>query len=241
VLIELDHLRKSFGNVLVLGDVTLGVPPGEIVALLGANGAGKTTLLRALAGVVAPDGGGILYDGEPFDRGRMDLRRKLVFLPDFPFAFGHLDAVRHIGMTMRLYERPIENREEHIVEILRNLDLLPLAATPMQNLSRGQYYKVCLAGLLAVDPDLWLLDEPLASGMDAHGIAYFTPAARHAAARGATVLYSTQILDVAETFSSRVCVIERGRIAFYDAVETLTNGDRKGALEALFQELRDRT
>lgn len=239
--IELDSLRKAYGNVLVLNDISLSVPPGEIVAVVGANGAGKTTFLRALAGVVAPDAGAILYDGERFDRSRMDLRRRFVFLPDFPFGFGHLDAVRHIGMAMRLYERPIEQHEERIVEILRNLHLLPVSATPMQNLSRGQYYKVCLAGLLAIDPELWLLDEPLASGMDAHGIAYFKQAAREAAGRGATVFYSTQILDVAENFSDRVCVIERGNIVFFDSVDKLANGDRKGALETLFQELRERT
>lgn len=78
--------HESFGLTPALADVSLDFEPGEIVAVLGPNGAGKTTLLRCLIGVAAPDSGEIRCDGEVFQRDRIDLRKRMFFLPDFPLA-----------------------------------------------------------------------------------------------------------------------------------------------------------
>jgi ABC-type multidrug transport system ATPase subunit len=241
VRIELKRVRKSFGGVRALDDISMTIGPGEIIAVLGANGAGKTTLLRALAGVVSPDHGEILFDGEEFHRGRMDLRRRFVFLPDFPFLFASMDVLRHIGMMLRLYKTMPDATEERVVEALRHLDLLPLAETPLVHLSRGQLYKTALAGLLAVQPEVWLLDEPFASGMDPLGIGYFKEQARAAAAAGRTVIYSTQILDVAERFSDRVALIHEGRMLLFESVGEMAVrlSAPEGVLEAAFQKLRE--
>src|SRR6266545_4954449 len=99
VKIRTEGLSKSYGGVLALDAVSLEIDPGQIVAVLGANGAGKTTLLRCLAGIAAPSRGRIYYDGEQFFRKRVDLRRRLSFLPDFPPMFAHMTAGRHIAMA----------------------------------------------------------------------------------------------------------------------------------------------
>ena len=83
--IRLEDVSKRYGKVRALDKVTLEVQPGQIVALLGTNGAGKTTLLRCLASLVAPEGK-IFFDSEPFRRDRINLRKRLMFLPDFPIA-----------------------------------------------------------------------------------------------------------------------------------------------------------
>jgi ABC-type multidrug transport system ATPase subunit len=221
--------------------VSLEIEPGQIVTLLGPNGAGKTTLLRCLAGIAAPDKGEILYDDQPFRRDRLDLRRRFCFLGDFPFLFWEHSIVRNIGIFLRLFEAERPGVEERVVEYLGELDLLPLARMPVRFLSRGQAYKTALAALLAVDPEVWLLDEPFASGMDPHGINALKRHAREAAARGRTVLYSTQILDIAERFSQRVCVIHRGEIRAFDTLDRLREqaGDKSRVLEELFQQLRE--
>ena len=74
--VALDAVSKRFGRIRALDVVSFSIEPGEIVAVLGVNGAGKTTLLRALGGIVAPDRGAILFDGERFHRGRIDLRKR---------------------------------------------------------------------------------------------------------------------------------------------------------------------
>jgi ABC-type multidrug transport system ATPase subunit len=223
--IELEKLSKRFFGSLALNGVSANLEPGQVVSLLGANGAGKTTLLGALAGIVAPEGQ-ILFDGERFHRGRMDLRRRLMFLPDQPLLCVHL------------YEAG-EPKPERVVEVLQNLNLLGLAASAVGTFSRGQAYKASLAALMVLDPELWILDEPFASGMDPGGIAYFRQEASAAAKRGRTVLYSTQILDLAERFSDRLWVLDEGRLRMEGSAEELKATAGSPSLEGVFLRLRD--
>jgi len=98
-----------------------------------------------------------------------------------------------------------------------------------------------LTALLAVDPEVLLLDEPFASGMDPNGITFLKHEARAAAARNRTVVYSTQILDTAETLADRVLIIDRGQVRYYaplDDLRSLATGREGGVLEQLFQQLR---
>jgi len=200
--ITIDKVSKKFGGVWALEEVSLNWEAGQIIGLLGANGAGKTTLLNCLAGVVAPSNGKISYDGTKFHRGQLELRRKLMYLPDFPMAFAKMNVLEHISMCVSLYQRAEPNGID-VARILAQLSLLPLAGMPLGTMSRGQLYKSELAAMFVVDPELWILDEPMASGMDPMGIAAFKKAAREAVARGRTVVYTTQILEIAEKLPVR--------------------------------------
>jgi ABC-2 type transport system ATP-binding protein len=166
-----------------------------------------------------------------------------MFLPDFPMMYGEMTVLKHLAMLLRIYGRIDEGIEGRIIEILQELDLLPLIDMPMGKLSRGQIYKCALAGLLAVDPELWLLDEPFASGMDPHGISFFKREARAAADRGRTVIYSTQILDVAENLSDQVCIIDKGELRICAPVAELQEKGSMvvpgGILEDVFQKMRE--
>lgn len=240
--IELVGLTKRYRAIAALEDVSLQIPPGETVAVLGPNGAGKSTLLRCLAGIVAPDAGEVHYDRETFLRDRLDLRKRLFLMPDFPFVYPHMTVVRHIGMVLRLYGADHAGVEETVIELLREFDMLPLAETRLGTLSRGQTYKAALCALLAADPELWMFDEPFASGMDPRGLTAFRRRCRDAVFRGRTVLYTTQILDVAERFSDRVCIIHQGKVHAFDRVHRLratAAEDNDSVLEAVFDELHE--
>jgi ABC-type multidrug transport system ATPase subunit len=239
--IELRGLTKKYKSFRALDDVSLSLASGQIVALLGPNGAGKTTLLRCLAGTIAPQQGEILYDGVIFRRDQMDLRKRFLFLPDFPAVFEDWSPIAHMGMTLRLFGRDQPGIEQRVVELFREFDLLPFASAPFATLSRGQRYKTALAALIAVNPDLWLLDEPFASGMDPNGINSFKRHARQAAAAGSIIIYSTQILDAAERFSDRICIIHRGKVAAFDETARLRQSDGGGTsgLDELFAQLRE--
>ncbi len=238
--IELRRLGKSYDGRRVLDRVSFEVGPGQIVGVLGENGAGKTTLLRCLAGLVAPAEGMILYDDETFRRDRLDLRRRLHFLPDFPFVFPEQTLSQQLGVVLRVYGADGSGVEERVVGLLRDFDLLALTAKPLGKFSRGQLYKAALVMLLAVDPELWLLDEPFASGMDPHGIIAFRRHARDAINRGRTVIFTTQILEVAERFADRVCILHRGELRAFETMAALMTKARDGAgpLEAVFHQLR---
>ncbi len=239
--IELQEVTKKFKSLPALDTVSLNIEPGQILALLGPNGAGKTTMLRCLAGITAPDSGQMLFDGEEYVRGRTDLRRRFHFLPDIPPVFEEWSPLQHLGMALRLYERDQAGQEDRVLELLRDFDLLPMANAPFATLSRGQRFKAVLITLMAVDPEVWLLDEPFASGMDPHGINVFKRRAREAAALGRTIIYSTQILDAAERFSDRICVIHRGKVRAYTPTAELRKqgGGDTSALDDLFSQLRE--
>lgn len=239
--IELRAVTKSYRSTQALSRVSLDIAPGQIISLLGPNGAGKTTLLRCLAGIAAPDSGNLYFDDQEFRRDRLDLRQRLHTLPDFPFLFWDQTILRNLAIILRLYEADGDGAEQRVLALLREFDLLPLALRTVQTLSRGQAYKVGLVAMIATDRDLWLLDEPFASGMDPHGIDAFKRHARAAATRGRTVLYSTQLLDVAERFADRVCVIHQGEIHAFDTLTRLREqaSDKHNVLEEMFRHLRE--
>jgi len=238
--IDLTSVSKNYGAFFALKDVTLTIPRGQIVALLGPNGAGKTTLMRCLSGISVPDRGEIRYDETLFTRDEMELRKRFFFLPDFPFVYPEMTVIRHIGMVLKIYGADTPDAAEKVVALLKDFDLLTHIDAPLGGLSRGEAYKAGLVAFLACDPDVWMLDEPFASGMDPHGLMSFKQRAKDAAARGRTVLYSTQILDVAETFSDQVCVIHKGIVRAFGSVASLKSegsGDGR-VLEELFEKLR---
>jgi ABC-type multidrug transport system ATPase subunit len=209
--VEMRSVSKRYGKTRALDKVSLEVVPGEIVSVLGANGAGKTTMLRCLSGIAGVDEGEVYYDDRAFRRDDLEARKGFFFLPDFPFLFWDQSVLRNIGIILRLYGADGSGIEERVLELMRDFDLLPLADSPAGALSRGQAYKTAIVALLATDTEVWLLDEPLASGMDPLGISALKRLAREAAGRGRTIVYSTQVLDVAERFSDRVCVIHQRR------------------------------
>ena len=237
--IELRAASKSYGRARALDRASLEIGPSQIVAILGANGAGKTTLLRCLAGIAAPDSGEILYNDQTFERDNLELRRRLFFLPDFPVVFYEMSVVRHIGMVLRVFEREESGIEARVLQLLKDFDLFTVAENPLNTLSRGQVYKAALVALIAVSPEIWLLDEPFASGMDPHGINLLKRHVREAVTRGCTIIYSTQILEVVEKFSDRVCILHQGEVRAFDSVALLENSTQGGGLEDIFQQLRE--
>lgn len=240
--IALESLSKRYSKVRALNNVSLEIDPGQIVSILGPNGAGKTTLLRCLAGIVAPTSGEIRYDGERFFRGNIAVRRRIAYLPDFPIAFPNNTVLRHIGMVLQLYGVDGSSTESRVMDLLRGFDLMPLIETPMAKLSRGQAYKAALSALLAADTQLLLVDEPFASGMDPNGITFLKREARNSVKLGRTIIYSTQILDIAEKLSDRVCVMDRGEVRHYAPLaelQAVNAGSAGTVLEGLFQQLRE--
>jgi ABC-type multidrug transport system ATPase subunit len=241
--LTLEHATKRYGGQEALVDVSVEIEPGQIVAVIGLNGAGKSTLLRCLSGLSGFTSGSAFYDGRELSREDLELRRRLFYLPDFPVLFDRESVLRNLSRILRLYEADEAGREKRVLALMEELDLLALAQHPVGRLSRGQRFKVALTALIAVDPGLWLCDEPFASGMDPLGLAAFRQHARAAAARGRTILYSTQILELAERFSDRALVLHEARLHGFDTLAALTAADgpepAPGSAAALLRRLRE--
>lgn len=211
--IELKGLRKTFGRSEALRDFDLSVPPASVIALVGENGAGKSTLLRIMAGIAVPDEGFVTYDSVIFDREQMDLRKRLHFIPDMPLLFPELSVARNIAIFAELYGKDFKGIEEEFSGFLQQTGCAPLMKRKAGQLSRGQMWKVGLACVAAIRPELLLADEPFASGMDEIGMSSFRKLARSLVEGGSTVIYTTQMVGMAVDFSDHVCVVRDGRQA----------------------------
>ena len=164
--IEIRNITKTFGDFVALRDVSLEVPPGELVALLGPSGSGKTTLLRIIAGLEEADSGTILFHGE--DAASRSLRdRRVGFVFQHYALFRHLTVFENVAFGLRVRPRRVRPLEDEIrarvFGLLKLVQLDWLATRYPSKLSGGQRQRVALARALAVEPKLLLLDEPFGS------------------------------------------------------------------------------
>ncbi len=219
--IALQGLTKSFGRIMALDEFSLHIPPGSIIALVGENGAGKSTLLRILAGISVPDHGMVLYDSVIFDRENMELRKRLHFTPDMPLLFQDQSVARNIATFAALHGKSLDGREKEFETWLEGSGCAPLMKREAGKLSRGQLWKAGLACVAAIAPELWLADEPFASGMDEIGMGAYRRLARQLVGQGSTVIYTTQMISLAADFSDHVCVLRDGKPVLFAESERL--------------------
>ena len=161
--IEIRNVSKQFGNFQALGDVSLDIESGELVALLGPSGCGKTTLLRIIAGLETPDQGSILFSGE--DTTDVHVRERGVgFVFQHYALFRHMTVFENVAFGLRVKPRAMRPSEAQIKEkvhaLLGLVQLDWLADRFPSQLSGGQRQRIALARALAVEPKVLLLDEP---------------------------------------------------------------------------------
>jgi sulfate/thiosulfate transport system ATP-binding protein len=163
--IEVRQITKNFGNFTALRDVSLDVPSGELVALLGPSGSGKTTLLRIIAGLELPDPGQgrILFDGTDATQRRVR-DRQVGFVFQHYALFRHMTVFENVAFGLRVRPRRLRPSRaqirEKVMELLKLVQLEPLAKRYPSQLSGGQRQRIALARALAVEPQVLLLDEP---------------------------------------------------------------------------------
>ncbi len=161
--IECRNIHKRFGSFVALGNVSIRVQTGELVALLGPSGSGKTTLLRIIAGLEQADSGSVLFDGE--DATCRDPRaRRVGFVFQHYALFRHMSVFENVAFGMRVqprHARPTDRQiRDRVDRLLQLVHLSPLADRRPSELSGGQRQRVALARALAVEPTVLLLDEP---------------------------------------------------------------------------------
>ena len=185
-----------------------------------------------------PTRGRVIYDGEPFTRDRVDLRKRLCFLPDIPYIVPSMTVARYIGLTLEAYEAFGSGIDDKVLKLLHEFVLIQHVESRLSELSKGELYKVGLVALLAVDTELWIFDEPFASGMDPPALSAFRMHVQAAALRGRTVVYTTQIIELAERLSDSVLVLREGKThALLSSRELREGKGEDAALERVFRDL----
>ncbi|MEK7237906.1 MAG: LPS export ABC transporter ATP-binding protein [Nitrospirota bacterium] len=165
--LQIKNLKKSYNGKSVVTDISLNINSDEIVGLLGPNGAGKTTTFYMILGLITPDAGEILLDGENLNNSPMYKRAKkgIGYLPQEPSIFRKLTVEDNIKAVLEIIDIPQEERQKKLEDILEEFKLTPLAKRQGHQLSGGERRKVEIARAIAVNPLFILLDEPFA-GID---------------------------------------------------------------------------
>lgn len=215
-MLETIQLSKNFGNLKALDRVDVRMSAGQAVSLIGPNGSGKTTFLKCLLGLVLPDSGRILLDGDPVLE-HWSYREKIGYMPQigrYPdnMRVGQLfDMIREIRRGM--YRRTDE-------DLMEAFGVRQFSHKTMRTLSGGTRQKVsaCLAFLF--DPPILVLDEPTA-GLDPAASEILKEKVLAEKAKGKLILITSHILSDLEELTTDVLYLMDGRIRFYQSIETL--------------------
>ncbi len=162
-MIELRQVSKRFGHQLAVDAIDLTCPKGQTQVLIGTSGCGKSTLLRMMVGLVTPDSGSVLFEGEPLDELTLDsVRQRIGYMIQEGGLFPHLTVRENIAIVPRYLRWQPSESDVRIKELLE-LTQLPIALLDRypRQLSGGQRQRVSLMRALMLDPDVMLLDEPL--------------------------------------------------------------------------------
>ena len=210
-MIEVDHLRKTYGDLTAVDDISFTAHPGEIFGLLGPNGAGKTTTIGCISGLLTPTAGHVRIMGHDVVREGIAARRALGVVPQEISLYDDLSALENLnywGGTQSMRNPLLRQR---IQEVLAITGLEERAREPVKQFSGGMRRRLNFACGIVHQPRVLLLDEPTV-GVDPQSRVRLLELVRAQAQAGACVLYTTHYMEEAETLCHRLAIVDRGKI-----------------------------
>ncbi len=228
--VRLDSVTKRFGKFTAVSALDLEIPPGTVYGLLGPNGSGKTTTIRMIMGILLPDEGRVRLMGGPPG---LNQNYRVGYLPEERGVYRKmkvLDLLVFLGEIRGLSRSEAGTKARGWLD---RLDLSEWAERRTQDLSKGMQQKVQFIGTILHDPQLLILDEPF-SGLDPINQEVLERIVREFHRRGATILFSTHLMDHAERLCERVCLISRARKVLDGDLKELKRRERGGLLAIEF-------
>ena len=219
-LLELEGLRRTFGSIIALDDLSFLVPSGVVVGFLGPNGAGKTTTMRAIFGLTDLDAGVVRWNGSTIGQSE---RRRFGYMPEERGLYPGMLVGEQVEYLGRLHGLSPHDAAASTRSWLERLDIADRAESKVEALSHGNQQRVQLAAALVHDPEVLVLDEPL-SGLDPTGIDAIGQVLVDQARAGCCVLFSSHQLDLVEDLCEQVTIIDHGRLVVSGAVDELAEG-----------------
>ena len=216
-IIQTTELTRRFGNLTAVDRLGLHVPRGSVYGFLGPNGAGKTTTIRMLLGLIRPNNGEVRLFGEPLQRSRRALLRRLGALVEAPSVYPNLTGRENLEVTRRL----TGGARSQIDRVLGIVHLDDAADRRVRGYSNGMRQRLGLALALLGEPELLILDEPT-NGLDPSGIQEMRDLiVRLPEEFGVTVFLSSHLLAEVEQVASHIGIIQEGSLRFQGTLEDL--------------------
>ena len=215
-MIEVEELRKEYGEVHAVDGISFDVQAGEILGFLGHNGAGKTTTVRMLTGRARPTGGAARVAGYDVVAQRERLKPLINLIPEDQNLYLRLSGRENLRLFARLYGQP----RARVDELLEAVDLIEAAGRKVKTYSNGMKQRLMVARALVNRPRVLFLDEPT-RGLDPASAREVRNLVRDLAAGGATVFLTTHYMEEADELCDRVAFLSRGRIVALDTPREL--------------------
>ena len=231
--LSITNLTKRFGSVTAVDGIDLDVPAGSFFGLVGPNGAGKTTTMRMATGLLRPDAGRVAIDGIDVWTDAVAAKAVIGVLPEDPVLFDRLtgsELLTYNGLLRGVPEDVVHARRDDLLDVLG----LTEAATKMVvDYSQGMRKKIGLACALLHDPRVLFLDEPFES-VDPVSARTVRQVLQRYCAGGATVVFSSHVMETVERLCDRVAIVHRGRVVAVGPIDEVRSGR---ALEDVFVDL----
>ncbi|MFH1732116.1 MAG: ABC transporter ATP-binding protein [Planctomycetota bacterium] len=222
--LRVDSLTKVFGTLRAVDSLSFTLGQGEVCGFIGPNGAGKTTTLRMLATIEQPDGGDAWLDGHSMINDADIVRPMIGFMPDFFGSYPDMLVSEYLDFFARAYGLKGGGRRRRIADLVDFVELGPLLAKKVADLSKGMRQRISLARALVHDPDLLLLDEP-AAGLDPQARRDLRELLRVLAAESKSIFISSHILSELEGLIDKVVIIDNGKLAYSGAPDAAAHED----------------
>src|ERR1044071_5605790 len=226
-MIQIQHLRKEYKELVAVKDLNLELEAGDIFGYIGPNGAGKTTTIKMLATLLTPTAGTAYVDGIDVVRNPEEVRGIVGYMPDFFGVYDDIKVWEYLDFFAAAYRIPKEKRPQIIDDVLTLTDLNVKKDAYVESLSRGMKQRLCLAKTLVHDPKVLLLDEP-ASGLDPRARTEIKERLKELKAMGKTIIVSSHILPELADFCNKIGIIEKGQMVVSGEVEAIMKQVRGG-------------
>jgi len=244
-MLEVRNLRKAFGTLVAVDDVSFDVERGQLVGLLGPNGAGKTTTVSMVAGLVTPDKGEVLIGGSPLSGDTDPKKRRIGLVPQDLALYDELSARANLRFFGALYSLSGAALEKAIAVAVDLVGLSDRVGDAVKTYSGGMKRRLNLAAGLLHDPDILLLDEPTV-GVDPQSRNAIFENLETLKARGKALLYTTHYMEEVERLADRIVVVDHGKVIANETLDGLQSrfapaGGGKATLETMFLMLTGRS
>ena len=209
-MIEVENIKKSYGKLIAVNNVSFKVNDGEIVGLLGSNGAGKTTTLNIISGYSEPEKGRVLINGIDVNKEGKKAKQDLGYMPENIPLYQDLTVKEYLNFICDLKKVKKQDKEKEIEDIIARTGLESVKDRLIKNISRGYKQRVSFAGAIVGNPNVVILDEPTV-GLDPKQIKEIRELIR-ALKNDHCVIFSSHILSEVQNICDRVVIIDNGEI-----------------------------
>ena len=214
-VLTVKNLRKSFGTVKAVEDISFTVEAGEVFTIIGPNGAGKTTTLEMIEGLQQPDAGTISIQGLTWNKNDSEIKTLIGVQPQSGALFDLLTAEENLDLFASFYPRTRETSE-----VLEMINLTEHRSKRVKSLSGGQRQRLAIGLAMINDPRVIFLDEPT-TGLDPQARRNIWDIIMKLKALGTTIILTTHYMEEAEKLSDRVCIVDQGQIISLDTPAVL--------------------